>query len=137
MSKLSKLEILVETKNHYSKHPELRGVKYNDNIQVTCMYNGDKKGQHCGVGRCLMGKYKKQGLNLSGNQSDVSSLPKINNVVSLDKMLSPKYRGHSTKFWEKLQLFHDRNDNWGENGLTDEGKRQFMNLESDIHGNIV
>lgn len=131
MSKLTKQEILEETIKFYSENPNLRGV-----VDGGCAYNGGS-GKHCAIGRCLMVKHKKLGINFRGNGQSVHSLIRINNVSSVDEMLSPKYRGHGLTFWENLQKLHDEVSHWDDNGITEKGKVFAEHLRLDIYGNII
>lgn len=115
---LTKLQIIEETVNFYSEDPSRRSKYGSSN---TCAYNGPGN-THCAVGKCLMSKYKKQGQKLLGNNDGVNSLYEYHNFNSLDKMLSPKYRGHAGTFWASLQNLHDGDQYWTETGLSSQGK---------------
>ena len=77
-----------------------------------------------------MSKFKRQGASLEGNTDyDADGLAAIHNVGSLDKLLSPKYRGHSLDFWSSLQSIHDSERNWHSKGLTDIGLQSVAELK--------
>lgn len=38
-----------------------------------------------------------------------------------DLKFKPAYEGHSKEFWQSIQGLHDSDQNWDENGLSDEG----------------
>lgn len=122
--RLTKLEIIEETADYYSKNP--RSIK-----KGNCVYNGPK-GSHCAVGRCLLSSVKKKGRELDGNDSDINSLTfKQSSITSLDDLLSQKYRGHEIGFWQCLQDFHDMNYNWNGMELTQHGKNFLNDLRLD------
>ncbi len=116
MKRLTKVQIIEETAEFYSKNPQLRGTSDGFN----CMFNGPD-GRHCAVGRCLSTKYKNQALDLLGNSQTVSGLIDSNKVSSINDMLIAKYKGHDNEFWIELQVFHDTNSNWSSDGITPKG----------------
>ena len=118
---MTKLEIINETINHFSKDPsKLRSFDYTDILKPLCAYNGDNK-THCAVGRCMLTKIKNQGKKFKYN-TGVSTNSFIYEQIYLDKLLSPKYRGHSPSFWMDLQKLHDDNQFWNEKGLSTSGE---------------
>lgn len=138
MKKLTKIEIIDETVNYYSEDINRRSIKtitaFDQTIN-TCVYNGTNK-THCAVGRCLLDKYKKRGSKLPGNDLDMCVLTEILTGVefdyfdyNIDKILSPKYRGHDVNFWCSLQTLHDKEGNWSDSGLTERGKEYVNRLK--------
>lgn len=122
--KLSKIEILNETVEFYSKNPQLRAVGDGG----MCCYNGGN-GRHCAVGRCLLKMYQKQGFKLKGNTTDLSSLLDEHDK-SLSSMLQVKYRGHVISFWRDLQSLHDTHAYWSDNGITELGQTEVTRLSA-------
>tara|TARA_R100001244_G_scaffold98346_1_gene73464 strand:+ start:886 stop:1287 length:402 start_codon:yes stop_codon:yes gene_type:complete len=124
---MNSTEIINETVKYYTDNPNMRAVDYDG----SCLYN-TSDGRHCAIGRCLSKKYKDQGWELSGNAAGLDSLVEDNLGKSpgnsLDDMLMPRYRGQSFEFWDRLQKFHDRDRNWDENGLTENGKGHVIEL---------
>jgi len=127
---MTKLEIIKETVNHFSKDPkQLRSFVYTDILKLCayyaanntlCAYNGANN-THCAVGRCMLTKYKNQGKKFKYNTGfSVNSF--IYDQINLDKLLSPKYRGHAPSFWDDLQRLHDQNLFWNEKGLSTSGE---------------
>jgi len=123
--KLTKIEIFNETVEFYSKNPRLRSVGDSDGM---CTYNGGG-GKHCAVGRCLLKMYQKQGSELKGNTTDLSSFLDEHDK-SLSSMLQVKYRGHVISFWRDLQSLHDTHAYWSDNGITELGKKEVTRLSA-------
>jgi len=76
-----------------------------------CVYKNDQ-GNKCAVGRCL-----KSNSSIFYTMNEGFGASNIGGV-KLNKELKPSYRGHSVKFWEDLQKFHDEKHNWDNKGLT-------------------
>jgi hypothetical protein len=121
--KLTKIEIINETFEFYSKNPQLRSVGAYGGM---CSYNGGG-GKHCAVGRCLLKKYQKQGSKLKRNTSDLYSFLDEHDL-DINSMLQPKYRGHGMSFWRDLQSLHDTHSNWYDNGITELGRKEVETL---------
>ena len=129
---MTKTEIIIETKEFYEKNPkELRAIE-KDN----CAYNTEN-GNHCALGRCLLPKYHKLGTELDNNKRTILALvlaysdkeyEEEEEEVDLDFMLQKKYKGHSFDFWLDLQMFHDREINWDDKGLSSIGESSYLNL---------
>lgn len=118
---MTKLEIINETINHFSKDPsKLRSLDYTNIDKPLCAYNGANK-THCAVGRCMLTKIKNQGKKFKYN-TGFSATSFIYERIKLDTLLSPKYRGHEPSFWNDLQRLHDENQFWNEKGLTTRGE---------------
>lgn len=136
MTQLTKVQIIKQTVRFYSKDPVgRRSVGGGSN----CRYNSDE-GQHCAVGRCLLGKYQRSGTSLKGNISTFKDFVfynvdlkaeqyrelEMNTTSHHDAVLQKKYRGHDMEFWGKLQALHDSPTYWTSTGLTTFGK-QYVN----------
>lgn len=110
----TKLEIIEETANFYNSY-----TRAYDPIRHTCVYNTPEDLKQCAVDRCLIDpkmfeeQYGKDGYN-------ISSVVRRGNL-KLDDYLKEEYRGHGIYFWRSLQEFHDDENNWNENGLSDIG----------------
>jgi hypothetical protein len=63
----------------------------------------------CAVGRCL--KSPRSDLDTSVEAGWLNS-------EELDADLKEEYRGHGREFWRYLQMLHDLNGNWDDNGLS-------------------
>ncbi len=122
MKTLTKIEIIEETVEFYSKDPE--GRRSLDEFR-DCKYNGPK-GTHCAVGRCMLSKYKRLGSKFKHNSEDVYVLLDADNI---DHFLSPKYRGHGITFWQDLQELHDKDSFWDKRGLSAYGKTLVKELK--------
>ena len=100
----TKRQIILETAEKYTSK----------NRSTGCVYK-DSKGNKCAVGRCLKSNSTIfDTMNESFGARDIGG-------VKLNKELKPSYRGHSVKFWEELQAFHDDSHNWEDKGLTEVG----------------
>lgn len=121
MKQLTKVQIINQTVKFYSADPSRRSV---DKLGV-CSFNGHngKEETHCAVGRCLLNKYKRQGVTMPANDSTADGLASVYGYESLDELLLKKYRGHSLDFWSDLQLLHDKKEYWNSKGLTTKGKK--------------
>lgn len=113
--RLSKLEILLETVDFYSKDTSRRSYSHG-----TCAYNG-KNGTHCAFGRCLLPKYQEQGDNLANNTTGILEFVR-GTKKKVDEVLQEKYRGHDSFFWRNIQRLHDETENWDASGITFEGE---------------
>lgn len=78
----------------------------------SCVYLNDD-GKKCAVGRCLLSNCAKK---IKGLVVGIYSLAQTS--FNLEKSLKKAYRGHSIKFWEDLQFFHDNEMYWDEDGLS-------------------
>ena len=119
----SKIEIIKETAEFYGNNPDKRAkLKKQDS---NCVYL-TKDGKSCAVGRCIKISILK---SLLGNNTTVRDL-KNQFEENLDSILKPAYKGHSLKFWEQLQEFHDDNGNFDyeAKSLTDKGKAHELKL---------
>lgn len=116
-TKLSKREILNEMIAYYSEDTSRRS----NGVQGGCVYN-NSVGDHCAVGRCFKPEYKDQGTDLIGNEeTSVEDLVEIHELNSIDDLLDPVYQGHELQFWKDLQILHDFDRYWDENGLSELG----------------
>lgn len=110
------LDFLQETVDYYSEDVSRRATK-----NSKCLYKtGD--GRMCAVGRCL--DPEKYELWMEGNSVELS--PEI------EEALKPQYRGFDVSFLQHVQDLHDKNINWGENGLTYEGEEAVKSIRENI-----
>ncbi len=119
---MTKAEILEETTNFYNSTN--RAMK-----DGACVYLDDE-GNKCAVGRCILPEKLSWAMSLE-ETTDVESLELSiieDGGKSLDDILKPEYCGHEFDFWDNLQQFHDTNEFWNENGLTDEGENAYDEL---------
>jgi len=102
---MTKEEIIRETVEYY-KDASKRGY---DEVEEACMYLTEG-GNMCAVGRCLIPgslmEVKRpfiplKVVEMAGCQASVL------NIENLEEILKPEYRGHSIKFWIRLQNLHD------------------------------
>jgi hypothetical protein len=84
------------------------------------------------VGRCLLPdvvfKLQDGSTALPTSDEEVG----VSQIVDLDKLLQPKYRGQPTYFWETLQNLHDRSENWDDKGITGAGVRHLEEIRHDF-----
>jgi len=102
---MTKEEIIRETVEYY-KDASKRGY---DEVEEACKYLTEG-GNMCAVGRCLIPgslmEVKRpfiplKVVEMAGCQASVL------NIENLEEILKPEYRGHSIKFWIRLQNLHD------------------------------
>jgi hypothetical protein len=111
---MTQQEIVQETIDFYAENP--RSV---DTVGA-CRYLSPA-GAKCAVGRCLTPEaLKRAHADYEGNDA-LELLTELG-----EDALQEKYRGHSDRFWAKLQCLHDSNNNWRRDGeklvLTDKGR---------------
>jgi len=105
-----KVQIINETKNTYQDV-----TKRSLSPSGGCEYI-NRKGNMCAVGRCC---------------NNPETLPKhafVHQILNIEDYLKNEYKGHSIYFWQDLQQFHDRYQNWDNNGLTPTGERHYEKL---------
>ena len=49
-------------------------------------------------------------------------------TYSIDNLLKEEYKGHSLSFWQEIQKFHDNDNNWDNQGLSEFGKTLYNEL---------
>jgi hypothetical protein len=96
-------EILKETVEFYWADPSRRAA-----TEQGCRYQTDD-GRMCAVGRCMTPEARRLTFGIA---CEVGLLEGNFDVVNLDEMLEPEYRGHSLYFWRRLQHLHDGKDFW-------------------------
>lgn len=127
MKTLTKIEIILETVEHYKKYP--RAVIEN----TSCEYYIPENGAMCAVGRCLINAKKFQEY---ANENGCSGLSiddtKLFSIFEVS--LKPEYRGHDIRFWLTLQGLHDGSFYWrknhetNQNELSSDGERALKQL---------
>jgi len=102
---MTKEEIIRETVEYY-KDASKRGY---DEVKEACMYLTEG-GNMCAVGRCLipgsMMEVKRPFIPLKVVEMEACQAS-VMNIENLEEILKPEYRGHSIKFWIRLQNLHD------------------------------
>lgn len=111
---MTKEEIIRETAAFYnSKNRSLKG--YN------CVYVGEK-GRQCAFARCAIEpKPEWDTPNKTGEPTDVNYIVNKYADGDVDKLLKPQYQGHPIRFWLDIQGFHDKSNNWDNEGLSEAG----------------
>lgn len=99
---MTMIEILDETANFYNT-----GNRSIDS-SLFCQYNG-ANGRKCAFARCV--------------EDDKLSLLVENENAKFFYLsyLKPEYQGHGITFWRDIQMLHDNDNNWNDNGLTKSG----------------
>lgn len=125
MSKELYKSILDETVQYYSEDIKRRAVSANRG----CHYI-TPDGRMCAVGRCLSNPTEVQNSEISGEWAE--------KVLTEVGVLKPKYKqAKSLGFWRDLQNLHDKESNWQEGSLTEQGeflrKRILNNIEEGIY----
>lgn len=116
----TKPEIITETAENYNSKTVAHF--YDDQGYLRCKYLSPD-GNMCAVGRCMTEEALQEYGDFVGSADDLHR-----KAVGLDSILKPEYREHSVAFWMDLQVFHDEEKNWDENGMTKEGKEEYENL---------
>ena len=110
MPTLTKIQIIDETVEYYSKNP--RSI-----TKTGCKYRGDN-GAKCAFARCCT------------DDSDFSEDLKSN--VQENVVLLPNYAHipYNDQFWKELQLLHDTTQYWNDQQLTEKGKEYLHHLKA-------
>jgi len=117
----TKQEIIEETANYYNLSN--RAVT----LSGKCKYS-TSDGRQCAVGRCFTDKEADSFCDFDGPVSFVNSTLKVNANKELDDILKEEYRGHSIIFWMDLQSFHDTQENWNDDGISEVGLKEKAEL---------
>jgi len=130
---MTKEEIINETVEYY-KDASKRG--YNA-ANMKCVYLAES-GNMCAVGRCLIPGSLMESFS-GGNrlaQSMRNCGVSVLDVVNLEEILKPEYRGHCRSFWAQLQYLHDSSDHFNDGTMNEVGlKRAKSLIESQRHVN--
>lgn len=113
----TKLEILDIVANHYNS--KNRAV----DAEGACQYMTND-GRTCAVGMCMRKPETYMDINDGVDYF-------LNNNYSIDHVLKSDFHGHGFYFWQRLQDFHDIEDNWDEYGLTEEGKKHYNKIKEE------
>ena len=128
---MTKEEIINETVEYY-KDASKRG--YND-VTGKCEYLTES-GNMCAVGRCLIPGSVMESRSQNKEVPQRNFIGAVTDVVNLEQILKPEYRGHSSHFWMLLQNLHDTNEFFNNVTMNEEGLRHAKGLiKSLIHVN--
>lgn len=125
----SKIDIINETYKYYTEDTDKRGLDAENN----CVYK-NFQGKMCAVGRCInWEKYYLTTFKHVGDVFDLADLLDLTddlNNKTIDACLLKEYHGHSVKFWQDLQDWHDTNYHWDikNKTITEKGKNQYQIL---------
>lgn len=123
----TKIQIIEETVEYYGADPVARRATYHG----TCFYYKEGDTRLCAFSRCMIDP--KRGKDFKGTCLGlVDHLGEI--CISRDNViprgiLKPEYDGHSFKFWEDLQYFHDSDASWSITGLSHIGESYCTSLK--------
>jgi hypothetical protein len=111
MGQKSMIDILDETVEYYTNNPRSSnpsGYKAGNN---RCLYNG-LNGEKCGFSRCCID-------DIPAECEGIDAVELLGTMG--EEILKPEYRGYSSMFWKFIQLLHDTDEYWGDDGLTQWG----------------
>ncbi len=117
----SKLEIIEETAKAYTS--ENRSITDGNR----CVYLGPE-GKRCAFSRCCKDDPRTFEILLNNQRTSAADL--LEGYDEKD-LLKPEYRGYNKGFWSRIQTFHDCEENWNENGLSETGeciKESLLNI---------
>lgn len=116
---MTKEEIIRETVEYY-KDASKRGY---DEVEEVCKYLTEG-GNMCAVGRCLipgsMMEVKRPFIPLKVVEM-ANCQASVMNIENLEEILKPEYRGHSIKFWIRLQNLHDSYEFYTDGTMNEKG----------------
>jgi len=110
-------------KNFYSKNPDRRA-----SYGGSCSYQ-TPHGNKCAVGR-ILNKKDMEYLDREGMIDGTS----IHDVF--EYLTTKRVTDLPVTFWEKVQSFHDDDEHWNNEGITEEGLRYFNSLLEDIKAGL-
>ncbi len=115
------LEILEDTKDYYTKHPDKRGL----NEKFECVFYNEDTRNKCAVGRYL-------------TKNDLTKL-RLNVCLgggidgeAWDLIKSKKVKSLPVHFWDHLQDFHDSDEYWDEEGISKDGILKYKEIRKKI-----
>lgn len=118
--KQKRKEFLEDTCRYYSEDVSRRAIEMHPiYLEYRCRYK-TSDGKKCAIGRHIPDeKYDTDIEGFGINKKLVSLIPE--KIIDL-----------GTDFLSKIQLFHDCNDNWNENGLSGHGQVVFRQIEKEF-----
>lgn len=129
---MTKLEIIDELiVNGYAKNPKTRGVHPNT---TNCIYKNLETGNRCAVGKCITEEYIDKIGQFEGSVTTLENYMLSQHDKTLDDIMIEKYRGHDSEFWSLVQIYHDSDLNFNEDGLTIKGESRLERLKERVVG---
>lgn len=128
---MTKLEIIDETVKFYSEDINRRAIirgNTDGKPSHKCVYLTPDQ-RMCAFGRCMTIDSLKKAEEKGSLNSTIDGLLSDLGLANVDDVLRAKYIGHSTSFWADVQILHDRDNHWDQNGLTKEGEKYVSNLK--------
>jgi len=109
---MSEQEIVCETVVVFENNPRSLST-----CRQYCRYHGENKAR-CAFSRCC-----DPNIDLSRYESNACDM--ILQRKGQD-ILQPQYRGHSERFWVRLQVLHDMHGYWTKNGKLSKTGREYI-----------
>lgn len=119
--RIKMLEILEDTKTFYHENPSKRGI-----VLGKCCYLNSENGNKCAVGRCLSDE-DIEIVHAREVEGWLSSIWDIWNMIT-----TPKIKSLPMSFWNNLQSFHDCDHHWNEDGISENGLREYEDIKNKI-----
>ena len=126
------LKILKDTRDHYAENPKDRRCIDKDG---NCNYTwGDN---HCAVGRYLKPEYQREAWNCNNDSvnqlcEEKASVNDEPHKWNIDWAVREEVHGICPNFWMRLQDFHDNRHCWSEDGISNTGKEEYVQIEDRI-----
>ena len=117
------LDILNETAQHYNSNN-----RSNQDGRCTYIPTDPTKSEGCAIGRKLPKTSKALIAEKGFNGFCVDAL------IACDIPLGETFEGMSVEFLNRLQSFHDADENWTNEGLSPIGKRELKLFTTEING---
>lgn len=119
-------EIMAETFAAY-ENPENRGLSPMGQCQYLTV-----DGKMCAVGRCMINPGNKDYVNKYNHDLNHTNTFTIafEDIENRCQHLKEEYRGHSVEFWTDLQRWHDCEDNFQDNEISQRGLNDIEKLKS-------
>ena len=126
----TKLEIIEETAAFYNLGN--RSVELSDSGFENCAYIG-RDNKRCAFSRCCLDSPEVLSFLKEHEGDTADEVLEAAGDKGLE-ILKEDYRGHEDDFWNELQVFHDRDYYWGEDGLNEIGEERKARLIGDWSG---
>lgn len=110
--KVTEEHVIKKVLEEYSD-PSKRSL-YKNREGGTCQYQ-NSNGKKCAVGKFMTN----EALDTVGASS--RRVAHLESNYGLDNLLKKEYQGFPVSFWNKLQVLHDSDQYWSEDGVTGEG----------------
>ena len=127
---MTKLEIIDELiVNGYAKNPKTRGQNPS---KTNCIYHNLETGNRCAIGKCITEECIDEVGRFEGSVTTLEGYVLSQYNKTLDDIMIEKYRGHDSGFWALVQIYHDSDLNFNEDGLTIKGESRLERLKERV-----